>query len=78
MVLDRMDSEWKINLKRFKDKINYLDASFCTTNPKELNLNNLPNVKFMPNPVDPSLDRYDNSSNKVLENDVFCNESRCA
>ena len=69
--LDRMDSEWKINLKRFKDKINYLDASFCTTDPKGLNLKNLSNVKFMPNPVDPSLDRYDNSSNKIFENDVF-------
>ena len=27
--LDRMDSEWKVNLKRFKDKINYIDTSFC-------------------------------------------------
>ena len=24
------------NLKRFKDKINYLDSSFCTTDPKSL------------------------------------------
>ena len=69
--LDRMDSDWKINLRRFKDKINYLDASFCTTNPKELNINNLSKVQFMPNPVDVSLDRYDNSKKKIIENDVF-------
>ena len=69
--LDRMDSEWKVNLKRFKDKINYIDTSFCTTDPKELNIKNQSKVKFMPNPVDPSLDRYNNSNNKFLENDIF-------
>jgi len=69
--LDRMDSEWKINLKRFKEKINYLDKSFCTTNPKNLKIKNLSKIKFMPNPVDPSLDRLDNSKNKNLQNDIF-------
>ena len=69
--LDRMDSEWKVNLKRFKDKINYIDSSFCTTDPKELNIKNLSRVRFMPNPVDPSLDRFDNSQNKILKNDIF-------
>ena len=37
--LDRMDSEWKNNKKRFLDKINYVDASFCTTSPDILNFN---------------------------------------
>ncbi len=69
--LDRMDSEWKINLKRFKDKINFLDESFCTTDPKQLSIKDLSKVKFMPNPVDPSLDRFDNSKNNNLENDIF-------
>ena len=69
--LDRMDSEWKINLKRFKEKINYLDKSFCTTNPRNLKIKNLSKIKFMPNPVDPSLDRLDNSKNKILQNDIF-------
>ena len=69
--LDRMDSEWKINLKRFKDKINYLDCSFCTTDPKNLNIKNISKVKFMPNPVDPSLDRFDNSTKNDLTHDVF-------
>ncbi len=31
--LDRMDSSWKINKRRFLNKIEIMDASFCTTNP---------------------------------------------
>ncbi len=69
--LDRMDSEWKINLKRFKDKINYLDYSFCTTDPNQLSIKDKSKVKFLPNPVDPSLDRLDNSKNKYFDNDIF-------
>ena len=69
--LDRMDSEWKINLKRFKDKINYLDSSFCTTDPGALDIKNVSKVKFMPNPVDPSLDRFDNSTKNNLTHDIF-------
>ena len=37
--LDRMDSEWINNKKRFLDKIDLMDASFCTTDPKSLKLN---------------------------------------
>ena len=69
--LDRMDSDWKINLKRFKDKIRYIDASFCTTDPKDLKISKSAKVKFMPNPVDPSLDNFNNSNKDNLENDVF-------
>ena len=29
-----------INKKRFLDKIDIMDASFCTTDPKSLNFNN--------------------------------------
>ena len=36
--LDRMDSEWKTNLKRFTDKIDIMDASFCTSDPKRLKI----------------------------------------
>ena len=57
--------------KRFKDKINYLDSSFCTTDPKELNIKNISKVKFMPNPVDLSLDRFNNSTKNDLTHDVF-------
>ena len=34
--LDRMDSDWSINKKRFLDKINLVDCSFCTTSPDVL------------------------------------------
>ena len=34
--LDRMDSDWKKNKKRFLDKMNLVDCSFCTTYPKIL------------------------------------------
>ena len=44
--LDRMDGEWSINLKRFKDKLDLVDFSFCTTNPKELKIKELSKVKF--------------------------------
>ena len=36
--LDRMDEDWKINKKRFLDKIDYIDFSFCTTDPSVLNI----------------------------------------
>ena len=35
--LDRMDREWKNNKKRFLDKIDFVDCSFCTTSPDILN-----------------------------------------
>ena len=31
--LDKMDSHWLSNKKRFLDKLNLMDANFCTTNP---------------------------------------------
>ena len=36
--LDRMDENWKMNKKRFLDKIDYIDFSFCTTHPSVLNI----------------------------------------
>ena len=47
--LDRMDSEWINNKKRFLDKIDLMDASFCTTDPKSLKLNKKHKVFYMPN-----------------------------
>ena len=69
--LDRMDSEWLNNKKRFLDKIDLMDASFCTTDPKSLNLNKKHNVFYMPNPVDQSFERLENYKNKFFNNDVF-------
>ena len=36
--LDRMNEEWISNKKRFLDKIEFMDASFCTTHPSVLNI----------------------------------------
>ena len=69
--LDRMDSQWINNKKRFLDKIDLMDASFCTTDPKSLNLNKKHNVFYMPNPVDQSFERLENYKNKHFNNDVF-------
>ena len=54
--LDRMDSDWISNKKRFLDKIEMMDISFCTTEPKSLNINEKHKVLFMPNPVDESFE----------------------
>ena len=68
--LDRMDSKWKINKYRFMDKIKYMDYSFCTTDPKVLNLTKY-NVSFIPNPVDDSLDDMKVYTNKNPVYDLF-------
>ena len=69
--LDRMDSKWVINKKRFLNKIDVMDASFCTTDPKFLNLPKKKSIHFMPNPVDESLETLHNYRYKNLKNDVF-------
>ena len=69
--LDRMDSQWLNNKSRFLDKIDLMDASFCTTDPKSLKLNKKHNVFYMPNPVDLSFETLENYNNKYFNNDVF-------
>ena len=69
--LDRMDSEWKNNKIRFEDKIELVDASFCTTDPKLLNLSRKKNIYYIPNPVDVSLEKLKNYNKKSFNNDVF-------
>ena len=69
--LDRMDSDWKFNKKRFLEKIDLVDASFCTSDPKAINLARRKNVYYMPNPVDLSLEKLENYKNKSFNNDVF-------
>tara|TARA_B100001057_G_scaffold197621_1_gene198283 strand:+ start:102 stop:2195 length:2094 start_codon:yes stop_codon:yes gene_type:complete len=68
--LDRMDTKWKSNKIRFLDKIKYMDYSFCTTDPKALNLNKY-RVSFIPNPVDSSIDDLKVYENKNAEYDLF-------
>ena len=69
--LDRMDTHWINNKKRFLDKIDIMDASFCTTDPKSLNIPSKYNVFYIPNPVDTSFEKLENYKNKNFNNDVF-------
>ena len=69
--LDRMDSEWTKNLKRFKDKYDLMDVNFCTSDPKTLNLKKNKPIYYLPNPVDYSFEKLKNYENKYLNKDVF-------
>ena len=69
--LDRMDTQWSKNLVRFKDKMDLMDANFCTTDPKTLSISKTKPIFYMPNPVDPSFETLKNFDKKSLSNDVF-------
>ena len=69
--LDRMDGVWIKNKKRFLDKIELMDASFCTTEPTSLNINSKHRIFYLPNPVDVSFETLKNYENKYFNNDVF-------
>ena len=69
--LDRMDSSWKYNKKRFLNKIDIMDASFCTTDPDVLKFPKKKAIYYIPNPVDESFEKLNNYKNKNLKNDVF-------
>ena len=69
--LDRMDSHWISNKKRFLDKLDVMDASFCTTSPYILKFPKTNFIYFMPNPVDESFEILKNYKHKNLKSDVF-------
>ena len=69
--LDRMDTLWIANKKRFLDKISIMDANFCTTDPKSLNLEISNPIFYMPNPVDESFEKLHNYKKVFFNNDVF-------
>ncbi len=69
--LDRMDSEWKNNKKRFLDKIDFVDCSFCTTSPDILKFPKKNKVFYIPNPADNSFENLNIDKKKYLKNDVF-------
>ena len=69
--LDRMDSQWIINKKRFLDKIKIMDASFCTTDPKSLKFPKQENIYYIPNPVDVSFEKLHNYRYDHFNSDVF-------
>ena len=58
--------------KDFISMLNKVDRSFITSSPKKLkNLKNSKKIKFIPNPVDKSIDHFSNYNNKNLEYDLF-------
>ena len=69
--LDRMDSMWISNKKRFLDKIDVMDTSFCTTDPNILKFPKNNAIYYLPNPVDASFEKLKNYKCKNLKNDVF-------
>ena len=69
--LDRMDSHWSVNKKRFLDKIDIIDTSFCTTNPGILGFDKRHDINYLPNPVDESFERLKNYELDNFNNDVF-------
>ena len=69
--LDRMDSYWANNKRRFIDKIDLMDVSFCTTDPSSLNFKNKHNIYYLPNPVDESFETLENYKNELFKSDVF-------
>ena len=69
--LDRMDSEWKSNRKRFFDKMSIVDCSFCTTSPDILNFPKKHKIFYIPNPADESFENLKVYENKSFNYDVF-------
>ena len=69
--LDRMDSDWKNNKKRFLDKINYVDCSFCTTSPDILKFSKKNKIFYIPNPADESFENLKIYKKSNFKNDVF-------
>ena len=69
--LDRMDSEWASNKDRFTKKMHLMDANFCTTDPKSLNFKKDYLTYYMPNCVDPSLEKLEVYNNYYYKSDVF-------
>ena len=70
--LDKMDDdEWSINKNRFLKKIKYLDANFCTTEPKNIKSFSGKKIKYIPNPVDESFENLNVYKNKNYKYDLF-------
>ena len=69
--LDKMDSSWTKNKKRFVEKINLMNCSFCTTSPTELKFERLSKVYYIPNPADISFETLECYKNNNQINDLF-------
>ena len=69
--LDKMNESWIKNKKRFLDKIEVMDCSFCTTSPHVLSLPKKYNIFYMPNPADSSFETLNCYENKHPIFDLF-------
>ena len=69
--LDKMNESWKKNKKRFLDKIELMDCSFCTTSPDLLALSKQQKVYYFPNPADISFETLECYKNKHPIYDLF-------
>ena len=66
-----MDNDWKSNKKRFLDKIDFVDCSFCTTSPDILKFPKNNKIFYIPNPADQSFENLEVYNNKNPKSDVF-------
>ena len=65
--LDKMDdNKWKMNRNRFTKKLDYIDASFCTTHPSSIKSLRKKKVLFIPNPVDEAFENLNIYKNKIF------------
>jgi glycosyltransferase involved in cell wall biosynthesis len=69
--LDKMNESWIKNKKRFLDKIELMDCSFCTTSPDVLSLFKKHKIYYMPNPADSSFETLKCYKNKHPIYDLF-------
>ena len=67
--LSRKGPDYQNNKKRILDKIEIIDSTFLTSDPKSLDFK-IKNSHFIPNPADKSFEILNNSK-KNLKNDVF-------
>jgi len=67
--LSKIGPDYENNKKRILNKIEIMDSTFLTSDPKSLDFK-IKNSYFIPNPADKSFETLDNSK-KILKNDVF-------
>ena len=66
-----MNESWKKNKKRFLDKIEVMDCSFCTTSPHALSFPKKYKIFYIPNPADISFETLKCYENKYPIYDLF-------
>ena len=72
--IDSISPEFLVDSKKklFLQNLEFVDFCFITSSPKILkNIKNYKKLKFIPNPLDSSIDHYKNFNKKKLEYDVF-------